>query len=77
MISFGNLAQYKFGRFFWLRDDTRADLLSLANANNIKNASEIIDHVCETAAGWPELAKNCGVPQKMIDGIVPHMFLNI
>ena len=56
---------------------TRADLLSLANANNIKNASEIIDHVCETAAGWPELAKNCGVPQKMIDGIVPHLFLNI
>jgi serine/threonine-protein kinase HipA len=56
---------------------TRADLLSLANANNIKNASEIIDRVCETAAGWPELAKNCGVPKKMIDGIVPHLFLNI
>lgn len=56
---------------------TRADLLSLANANNIKNASEIIDHVCETAAGWPELAKNCGVPQKMIDSIVPDMLLSI
>ena len=56
---------------------TREDLLSLAKANNIKNASEIIDQVCETAAGWPELAKNCGVPQKMIDGIVPHLLLNI
>ena len=56
---------------------TRADLLSLANANNIKNASEIIDQVCETTAGWPEVAKNCGVPQKMIDGIVPHMLLSI
>ena len=56
---------------------TREDLLSLANANNIKNASEIIDRVCESAAGWPELAKNCGVPQKMIDGIVPHLLLNI
>ena len=49
--------------------------LSLANANNIKNASEIIDHVCEATAGWPELAKNCGVPQKMIDSIVPHHML--
>ena len=56
---------------------TREDLLSLAKANNIKNASEIIDQVCETVAGWPELAKNCGVPQKMIDGIVPHLLLNI
>ena len=56
---------------------TRADLLSLANANNIKNASEIIDQVCETTAGWPELAKNLGVPQKMIDSIVPDMLLSI
>ena len=56
---------------------TREDLLSLANTNNIKNASEIIDQLCETAAEWPELAKNCGVPQKMIDGIVPHLLLNI
>ena len=26
---------------------------------------------------FSELVKNCGVPQKMIDGIVPHLFLNI
>ena len=56
---------------------TRADLLSLANANNIKNASEIIDQLCEAAAEWPELAKNCGVPQKMIDEILPHLLLKI
>ena len=43
----------------------------------IKNALEIIDQVCETTAGWPKLAKNCAVPQKMIDGIVPHMLLSI
>lgn len=55
----------------------RADLLALAASNNIKNASEIIDQVCETAVLWPELAKNCGVPQKMIDGIVPHMLLDL
>ena len=58
-------------------DLTRGDLLALANANNIKNATEIIEQVCETAARWPGLAKNCGVPQEMIDGIVPHMLLNL
>ena len=26
---------------------------------------------------FSELVKNCGVPQKMIDGIVPHLLLNI
>ena len=54
-----------------------ADLLALAASNNIKNASEIIDQVRETIAIWPELAKNCGVPQAMIDDVVPHMLLDI
>lgn len=48
-------------------DITRQDLLVCAAANNIKNAAEIIDKVCETTAKWPEMAKNCGVPQEMID----------
>lgn len=56
---------------------TRADLLALAASNNIKGASEIIEQVCETAALWPKLAKDCGVPQKMIAGIVPHMLLDL
>ena len=56
---------------------TRADLLTLADLNSIKNASEIIDRVCDTAARWPELARNSGVPQKMIDGILPHLLLNL
>lgn len=56
---------------------TRDDLLTLARANSIKNASEIIDQICDTAARWPELAKNCGVPQGMINDIVPHLLLNI
>lgn len=56
---------------------TRADLLALAASNNIKGASEIIEQVCETAALWSKLAKDCGVPQKMIDGIVPHMLLDL
>lgn len=58
-------------------DLTRKDLLKFAAANNIKNASEIIDQICETTSAWPELARNCGVPQTMIDAIVPHMMLRL
>lgn len=58
-------------------DITRQDLLVCAAANNIKNATEIIDKVCETTAKWPEMAKNCGVPQKMIDASLPYMLLNV
>lgn len=58
-------------------DITRRDLLVCAAANNIKNAAEIIDKVCETTAKWPEMAKNCGVPQEMIDARLPYMLLNI
>lgn len=56
---------------------TRNDLLEFAAANNIKNAPEIIDQICETASGWPELAKECGVPQTMINAIVPHLLLRL
>lgn len=56
---------------------TRNDLLEFAVANNIKNAPEIIDQICETASGWPELAKECGVPQTMINAIVPHLLLRL
>lgn len=58
-------------------DITRQDLLVCAAANNIKNAAEIIDKVCETTAKWPEMAKNCGVPQEMIDVRLPYMLLNV
>ena len=56
---------------------TRKDLMECAAVNNIKNASEIIDHTCDVASGWPILAKECGVPQSMIDSIVPHLLLNL
>lgn len=58
-------------------DITRQDLLVCAAANNIKNAAEIIDKVCETTAKWSEMAKNCGVPQEMIDVRLPYMLLNV
>lgn len=58
-------------------DLTRNDLIEFAASNNIKNAPEIIDQICETASGWPELAKECGVPQTMINAIVPHLLLRL
>lgn len=58
-------------------DLTRNDLIEFAAANNIKNAPEIIDQICETASGWPELAKECGVPHTMINAIVPHLLLRL
>ena len=50
-------------------DITRKDLLDCASANGIKDASEIIDEVCDAIPLWPGIARDCGVPQQMIDGI--------
>ena len=58
-------------------DITRKDLQAFAISNNIKNANEIIDKVCEVTSKWPEMAKNCGVPKVMIDARLPYMLLNI
>lgn len=62
------------GRF---EDITRRDLLACAAANNIRNAPETIDKVCEKASRWPETARNCGVPSTMIAARFPHMLLNL
>lgn len=48
-------------------DIARKDLMACAASNNIKNAAEIIDRVCEVASQWPVTAKNCGVPAEMIN----------
>lgn len=56
-------------------DITRKDLLELAAANNIKDASEVIDSICDSASRWPSLARDCGVPGNMINGIMPQMKL--
>lgn len=55
----------------------RKDLLAFADANNIKNAGEEIDHVCEEAAKWPGIARNCDVPEKMIGAISHNMLLKM
>ena len=52
---------------------TKDDLLECAAKNNIKNAARIIDEVCQAASGWPEIARECEVPQKMIEAILPNM----
>ena len=58
-------------------DITRTDLLELAARNNIRNASQIIDEVRDACALWPKIAKECDVPQTMIDHILPNMILSI
>ena len=58
-------------------DITRKDLLECGAKNNIKNASLIIDEVCEIASQWTTIAKECNVPQSMIDDIKANMLLNI
>lgn len=58
-------------------DITRNDLLECGAKNNIKNASLIIDEVCEVASQWPTIAKECDVPQSMIDMITANMQLTM
>lgn len=58
-------------------DITRKDLLECGARNNIKNASLIIDEVCEIASQWPSIAKGCDVPQSMIDEITANMQLTM
>lgn len=54
-------------------DITRDDLLELARRNNIRDASLIIDEVCEACAHWPQIARECGVPKAMIDSIATYI----
>jgi len=58
-------------------DITRRDLLECANRNNIKEASQIIDEICEISSGWPVVATECDVPQDMIRSIAKNMRLSI
>lgn len=56
---------------------TRQDLLDIASLNNIKNARMIIDEIQEKAANWPTIARNCDVPQAMIEAITPNLLLHL
>ena len=50
-------------------DITRKDLMAFATLNNIKEATSIIDEICEIASRWSEMAKDCDVPTKIINAI--------
>lgn len=54
-------------------DITKDDLLECGAKNNVKNAARIIDEVCQAVSMWPEIARECEVPQKMIEEILPNM----
>lgn len=54
---------------------TRADLLEFAAANNIKEASAIIDEVVDRIAEWPQIAADAGVPQEMAQRIMKNMIV--
>ncbi|MCQ2077162.1 MAG: type II toxin-antitoxin system HipA family toxin [Bacteroidaceae bacterium] len=54
---------------------TRDDLLELGARNNIRNASYVIDEVCDVCATWPTIAKECDVPKNIIDKILPNMHM--
>ncbi|WP_289640956.1 type II toxin-antitoxin system HipA family toxin [uncultured Muribaculum sp.] len=58
-------------------DITRQDLLEFAKRNNIKEATEIIDRIGEVSSRWPRLARECEVPQPMIEAIMPNLKLSI
>jgi len=54
-------------------DINRKDLLELAARNNIRNASQIIDEICDVCSGWEHIARECDVPAPMIASIVPNL----
>ena len=54
---------------------TRQDLLSFALQNNIKDAADIIDGICDAVSHWSTIAKECEVPSDMINAIVPNFQL--
>ncbi len=58
-------------------DLTRGDLLAFANNVNIKQANSIIDQVVEAVSDWPQLAKNYGIPNRIIENIDKFLLYKI
>lgn len=48
-------------------------LFTGVDKNSIKNAARIIDEVYKAASMWPEIARECEVPQKIIKYIRLNM----
>lgn len=58
-------------------DINRQDLIAFAQQNNIKDASLIIDEICDATSHWPQMARECDVPAEMVDAIVPNLQIRI
>ena len=58
-------------------DITKDDLLECGAKNNVKNAARIIDEVCQAVSMWPKIARECEVPQNMIEEILPKHYRRI
>ena len=56
-------------------DITKDDLLAFASANNIKESAAIIDEICDQVHHWPEIARECGVPDAMVKAIMENILL--
>lgn len=54
---------------------TKTDLLEIAKRNNIKEAADIIDQISTVASGWGKIARECDVPAKMAEAILPQFHL--
>lgn len=52
---------------------TRQDLISFAQQNNIREASLIIDEICDAVSQWQEIANKCEVPSKIIEHVSSNM----
>ena len=63
-----------YGKFDGINCD---DLLVFARQNNIKDAESVIDEVCEAASRWPQIAKECGVPQAAVDKVKGNMLFEL
>ena len=50
-------------------DLKRNDLIEFAQKNNIKDAPEIIDRICDTVADWRLIAAECGIPSSIIKSV--------
>lgn len=56
-------------------DITKEDMLECGRKNNIRNAHEIIDMIVENASHWPNLARQCGVPNDIVNRMFQHFEL--
>lgn len=60
-----------------IEENGRAHFLTkrFDRVNGEKIAAEIIDQVCMVVSGWRSVARECGVPTKMVDAIMSQFQL--